>query len=325
MSHRTRSIHWLFSTLALAALLVPFAFAFAQYDEEDFERWARRGGFDSETREAIEDLDEGEVESLPIPVLLGVELRNLTKNFGDPRDGGSRTHEGLDIMAPKGTPIASPTEAVVTRIGEDSGSGIYVRTANPGGESFVYMHLDKVADDIDRGDVLKRGDIIGFVGNTGNASGGAAHLHFEIREDGAQDPYPRLQETFSTAERTRGLEEALEEGGDEYEDMYKTRFASTYYALRAEEAREEGGGVFAFTRNLELGMTGVDVRELQKFLNARGFIVAENGAGAPGFESDYFGAKTKDALARYQASQGITPAVGYLGPITRAKIALTKI
>src|SRR3990167_3062150 len=188
----------------------------AQSYDDDYDGWgggrSRSYGLGDEGRANIAALGDTRVEALPIPVLLGVELSNLTKNFGDPRDGGARTHEGLDMLAPEGTPIASPTEAVVIRIGEDDGSGIYVRTANPGGESFVYMHLVSVADDLERGDALERGDLIGFVGNTGNASGGPAHLHFEIRKDGAHDPYPRLTHTFTLEERMSALEEALERG-----------------------------------------------------------------------------------------------------------------
>ena len=72
-----------------------------------------------------------------------------------------------------------------------------------------------------------------------------------------------------------------------------------------------------FSRDLKLGMRGEDVIELQRYLNHRGFTVAKEGAGSPGKETDYFGPKTKAALARFQKSHGISPANGYLGPITR--------
>jgi hypothetical protein len=73
-------------------------------------------------------------------------------------------------------------------------------------------------------------------------------------------------------------------------------------------------------RDLELGAAGEDVRALQKFLNAHGFALATSGAGSPGQETGYFGALTKQALIRYQRAQGIAPAVGYFGPITRAHL-----
>src|SRR3989304_5376263 len=78
---------------------------------------------------------------------------------------------------------------------------------------------------------------------------------------------------------------------------------------------------YSFTRSLTVGSTGADVKALQQWLNANGYPVSATGAGSPGNESTYFGAKTKAALAKYQAAKGISPAVGYFGPITRASLA----
>ncbi len=77
----------------------------------------------------------------------------------------------------------------------------------------------------------------------------------------------------------------------------------------------------SFTRDLTVGSVGADVMDLQKLLNSKGFTVATAGAGAPGAESTYFGAKTKAALAAFQAANGITPASGYFGPKTRAAVS----
>ncbi len=70
-------------------------------------------------------------------------------------------------------------------------------------------------------------------------------------------------------------------------------------------------------RDLELGMTGEDVVWLQRILNSNGFMIASSGAGSPGNETEFFGALTQAALARYQAANGISPASGYFGPLTR--------
>lgn len=77
---------------------------------------------------------------------------------------------------------------------------------------------------------------------------------------------------------------------------------------------------FVFDRILKFGMTGDDVYALQKFLNTHGFTVSTTGPGSKGFESTYFGAKTRAALAKFQASKNITPAVGFFGPITRGVV-----
>lgn len=165
-----------------------------------------RGGYSSSIRNAINKLDDDPVEDLPIPVLF-IKRSSITPNFGDPRDGGTRTHQGEDILAPKDSFIVSPTDAVVTRVGTQSSEGNYVNVAAPGGETFIFMHLDKFADGIKAGKVLKPGDLIGYVGNTGNAAGGPTHLHFEIHDDTrkAVDPYPRLTGSFTTDELIRSL------------------------------------------------------------------------------------------------------------------------
>lgn len=77
----------------------------------------------------------------------------------------------------------------------------------------------------------------------------------------------------------------------------------------------------SFTRNLDVGTTGSDVKDLQRFLNSRGFTVAQVGPGSLGNETDMFGNATKAALAKFQAANGIVPAAGYFGPVTRAFIA----
>jgi len=75
-----------------------------------------------------------------------------------------------------------------------------------------------------------------------------------------------------------------------------------------------------FDRDLEIGLEGDDVLCLQKYLNAVGFAISSEGPGAPGKETNRFGGLTRDALARWQADKGITPASGYVGPRTRAAL-----
>ena len=74
---------------------------------------------------------------------------------------------------------------------------------------------------------------------------------------------------------------------------------------------------FNFTTNLRQGSSGASVRELQRFLNAIGFTVARVGAGSSGRETNTFGNATRNALARFQKANNITPAVGFFGPVTR--------
>lgn len=93
-------------------------------------------------------------------------------------------------------------------------------------------------------------------------------------------------------------------------------------ALQSQIAGLSGQPVSAsqFTKNLTIGSSGADVKALQQFLNAAGFKIASSGPGSPGNETNLFGSLTRLALAKWQAANGISPASGYLGPLTRTKI-----
>lgn len=92
--------------------------------------------------------------------------------------------------------------------------------------------------------------------------------------------------------------------------------------LQAAQGTGSSSASYTFTKNLTLGSRGADVKALQQFLNANGYPVAAAGkVGSAGHETEYFGPATKAALAKWQAAMGVKPAVGYFGPLTRAKIA----
>jgi hypothetical protein len=80
------------------------------------------------------------------------------------------------------------------------------------------------------------------------------------------------------------------------------------------------GGVYAFVRDLDLGTIGEDVRQLQIYLNTHRFVLVLSGPGSPGNETTHFGPATKAALIKFQQASGISPALGYFGPLTRAYI-----
>lgn len=303
------------------------------YTAPQVDAQSRRGsGRDRESgalQRQIDALGEDVVESLPIPVLFGATPETLYPNFGDPRGGGTRQHEGHDTMAERGTPVVSPTRAIVTRIGNGSSAGIFVNTANPGGESFVYMHLDETAD-IRVGDELEVGDLIGFVGSTGNADDGAPHLHFEIRDGRTPlDPYPRLAREFTPSEKARFLDRMLEDMSsreqDEFIEFLVEEYSSELIRMRAlganlpreiESVLPGGaqGSPASIQRDLDIGMTGEDVRALQVLLIGKGYLSADSATG-------YFGPLTQAAVMNYQREKSISPVSGYVGPLTRAALS----
>lgn len=144
-------------------------------------------------------LAEEPPQTLPIPVQ-GVTTRAIRDTFGAPRPG-DRAHQGVDIFAPRGTPVVSTTRGIVSRIGENSLGGTVVWVLGPGGDRHYYAHLDGVAD-MSTGQRIVPGDVLGSVGTTGNARGTPPHLHYGIyrRASGAINPFPLLMAKPSARE-----------------------------------------------------------------------------------------------------------------------------
>jgi murein DD-endopeptidase MepM/ murein hydrolase activator NlpD len=120
--------------------------------------------------------------SLLIPVQ-GVAPATLTDNFNDARAGGLRVHHALDIMAARGTPVLAVEDGRIVRLHHGGAGGITVYQLDASGRyGYYYAHLDRYADGLAEGQKVTRGDVLGYVGTTGNAPPGAPHLHFAIYE-----------------------------------------------------------------------------------------------------------------------------------------------
>lgn len=272
------------------------------------------------------DLDDDIVEIFPVPVLFGVDKNVLVPDFGDSRGGGTRSHEGQDMRAPLGTPIVSPTEAIVISTGFGDSAGNYVYTANPGGETFRYMHLDTIAD-IKRGDKLDIGDFIGTVGDTGNAPDGIYHLHLEVRDDKntPTDPYERFDdESFSLKQKMSFLRDIIRdvEDEDEYADFLVKTFSSDFmvavekkYSLPdvIEDALDDSG---ANDKVRLLAKLDTLIRSIPSIVSA-GLREGDSGAGVSLMQTYIIytnKGSARDALAA-------TGATGYYGRITAAAIS----
>lgn len=116
---------------------------------------------------------------LLVPVQ-GVKSAELTDTFYQPR-GEQRQHEALDIMAPTGTPVVAVADGKVVKLFQSKPGGLTVYQFDPGEQyAYYYAHLDRYADNIREGMDVKRGEIVGYVGATGNADPAAPHLHFAV-------------------------------------------------------------------------------------------------------------------------------------------------
>lgn len=116
---------------------------------------------------------------LPLPVQ-GAKRSELIDSFGDERGGGTRSHEGIDIMAPSGTPVIAITDARISDI-FDSEAGGLTMTLKDERASYFYGHLSAYLPGLKEGMSVKQGQILGYVGSTGNADPANPHLHFEMR------------------------------------------------------------------------------------------------------------------------------------------------
>jgi murein DD-endopeptidase MepM/ murein hydrolase activator NlpD len=139
----------------------------------------------------------------------GVQAHQLRDTYREARSGG-RVHDAIDIHAPRGTPVLAATDGTILRLhhGALGGNSIY-QLAPDGRTRFYYAHLDAYAEGLHPGQQVQRGDVIGYVGDTGNAAPGDTHLHFSIAilsdvhrwwEGHNVDPYPILHGDYAPPE-----------------------------------------------------------------------------------------------------------------------------
>jgi hypothetical protein len=128
---------------------------------------------------------------------VGVEV-SFSDTFGAPRSGG-RTHQGQDLMAPKGTPVVAVSDGTITwmKHTNDGNAGNYLVLTDAAGWEYWYIHLNNdtpgtddgsnrydqaFSDGIRKGQKVKAGEVIGWVGDSGNAESSGSHLHFEVHD-----------------------------------------------------------------------------------------------------------------------------------------------
>jgi murein DD-endopeptidase MepM/ murein hydrolase activator NlpD len=151
----------------------------------------------AEAKQRVELFEAGSAVAVAGFVFPVGDPHSFIDSFGAARMPGSpyaHTHQGTDIMAPHGTPLFACERGVVTKMGTDVLGGTKLWIVGASGTRYYYAHLAAFAPGLVEGQTVEAGTLIGFVGDTGNARGGAAHLHFEIHPPGlpAVNPYPVL-------------------------------------------------------------------------------------------------------------------------------------
>jgi murein DD-endopeptidase MepM/ murein hydrolase activator NlpD len=138
-------------------------------------------------------------DNIVIPVA-GVEKAKLRDDFDAIHSG--HPHHAIDILAPRGTPVLAAVDGTIRKLFESPAGGITIYEFDSSGErSYYYAHLDSYAANLVEGMSVRQGDVIGYVGTTGNAPANTPHLHFAITilppdkawsKGEAIDPYPIL-------------------------------------------------------------------------------------------------------------------------------------
>jgi murein DD-endopeptidase MepM/ murein hydrolase activator NlpD len=120
----------------------------------------------------------------PRPLIMpveGIDPSTIHDSFDEMRGGDTRRHDALDILAPRGTNIVAADDGTVKKLFTSNAGGLTVYQYDPDQRyCYYYAHLDAYAMGLHEGQILKRGDLIGYVGTTGNAPKDTPHLHFAI-------------------------------------------------------------------------------------------------------------------------------------------------
>lgn len=202
------------ATLTSAAWIVAGSVYFGAPEPRDEEVQARKSATVTQLPHAGRNLaetsgertlSEGQAAHLVVPVL-NVAPGQLRDTFADERGGGARLHEALDIMAPAGTPVVAAGSGTIEKlfVSEAGGNTIYIRSGDRRTIHY-YAHLREYASGLKEGQRVERGQRLGTVGSTGNASPDAPHLHFAVLRTAADaewwepataiNPYPLLRGT----------------------------------------------------------------------------------------------------------------------------------
>jgi murein DD-endopeptidase MepM/ murein hydrolase activator NlpD len=115
----------------------------------------------------------------------GAEVAAMRGDFEEPRAGGARSHEAVDILVPRHTPIKAVENGTIAKLFRSQAGGITVYQFDPTGRyCYYYAHLERYADGLREGKQVAAGEVIGFVGTSGNAPKDTPHLHFAVFELG---------------------------------------------------------------------------------------------------------------------------------------------
>jgi len=226
-------------------------------------------------------------------------IHNSDYGGGDAAHKSRGGHLGIDIFAPKGTPLVSCVNGVVSKISNIRNNRIGGNTINilgDDGKNYYYAHLDSVRNDLDKGDEVYKGMFIGTVGDTGNAKGTHPHLHFSVyKKDyrkGSIDPWPYLNSSL------KGDKIFIIDKEDVVE---KVDGVVSKNNLTIEDIIENGDN----RELISVGSNGEGVLEIQRILRNLNYDLGSFEDAEDGVDG-IFGFMTKKAVEEFQRDENLT-------------------
>jgi hypothetical protein len=235
-----------------------------------------------------------------------IALHNSDYGGGDAAHMARGGHKGIDIFAPKGTPVVSCVSGVVDKIRKNSkvgGNTITIRDNN--GLNFYYAHMDTLNPQIKKGDFISSGILIGTVGDSGNAKGTYPHLHFSIYDKrgynrGNIDPWPFLKNTMGSTSTLSIIEPGELKGKDTEKILKDIDVYNLPSSVKISDILKNKDNRDLISK----GSKGQGVEEFQKILVDLGYDLGDFGPNKDGVDGK-FGPKTQSAIKKFQSDNGL--------------------
>jgi murein DD-endopeptidase MepM/ murein hydrolase activator NlpD len=134
---------------------------------------------DAPAADAANPISDLRARRLTLPVQ-GLDRKDLRSSFEEER-GGGRRHEAMDVLSPRNTPVLAVDDGTIAKLFTSKAGGLTVYQFDPDSVyAYYYAHLERYASGLEERRAVKRGDVIGYVGTSGNAPPDTPHLHFAI-------------------------------------------------------------------------------------------------------------------------------------------------
>lgn len=232
-------------------------------------------------------------------------LHNSDYGSGDAKHQKRGGHKGIDIFAPKGTPLVACTNGKIVKIGYTKVGGNRVTIKDNNGFNYYYAHMDRINPSLKKGDVINSGDFVGTVGDSGNAKGTHPHLHFSIYDNrgynrGNIDPWPMLKRTMGSLNTMNSIDPKMLSNTEVSDILSDFDFSNLPKNTKIIDILKNEDNRDLISR----GSKGEGVEEFQQILVNLGYDLGEYGPNKDGIDGK-FGPVTQKAVKEFQKDNGL--------------------